>query len=359
MLQTVYINPAKESNFAKKGEKPTITEWKGAKMIRQHSIKACVREILNDVDETGLTTISMLGREGSGKTTLAKTIGHLIHEMADEPFAIKILEKHEGILNLRNFITKLEPMNYVIVFDDSSWLTANASKQQMDEIKQTSTEIRHLPGGKDCKIILIYNYHYSKALDKYLRGTGFIFVTGVQANNEKDNLIQMFGDNYSNKISEFTKKYAYAKQKKKFIFQLGKKGYFTYNYKQPFIPLLFYDNISLRFVVSPTREWIDPICSTCENSKNEPIKSNIDLDKFAEDLDYKFGKSISRQAVRIKCFQNGVNVYPKTVKQCMQYIENYLKTKVFNLEALAVHYKFDNSPTRLDAKLPDDIKIVN
>jgi len=354
MLETVYVNPVKDSNLARKGEKPTITEWKGAKMIRQHSIKACVREILNDVDETGLTTISMLGREGSGKTTLAKTIGHLIHEMADEPYTIKVLDK-EGILHLRETITKLEPMNHVIIFDDSSFLTANASKQQLDEIKQTATEIRHLPGGKDVRIVLIFNYHYSKGLDKYLRGTGFVFVTGVQANNEKDNLLQMFGENYSNKISEFTKKWAYAKQKKKFSFKLGKKGWFTYNYKQPFIPLLFYDNISLRFVVSPTREWIDPICSTCENSKNDPVKSNVDLEKFSNDLTYKFGPSIARQAVRLKCFQNGVNVYPKRVKQCMQYVDNYLSTKIFNLEELAIHFKFDNEKTRLDEKIPETI----
>ncbi len=143
--------------------------------------------------------------------------------------------------------------------------------------------------------------------------------------------------------------------KKKFTFRLGNKGFFTYPFKKPFIPVLFYNNATLRNIVTPTREFVDPICSVCSNTAKESVKSDIDLDKFADDLDYKFGKSISRQAVRIKCFQNGINVYPKTVKQCMQYIENYLKNKIFNLESLAVHYKFDNSPTRLDAKLPEGV----
>jgi len=353
MLETVYVKPVKDSNLARKGEKPTITEWKGAKMIRQHSIRAAAREILNDVKETGLTSIGLLGLQGSGKTTLAKCLGHLIHEMADEPYTIKVLDK-EGILHLRETITKLEPMNHVIIFDDSSFLTANASKQQLDEIKQTATEIRHLPGGKDVRIVLIFNYHYSKSLDKFLRGCGFTFVTGVTA-NEYDNLTQIFGVNNSAKILEFQRMYAFAKSKKKFSFKLGKKGWFTYNYKQPFIPSLFFNNISLRFVVSPIRTWIDPICSICENSKNDPVKSNVDLEKFSSDLTYKFGPSIARQAVRLKCFQNGVNVYPKRVKQCMQYVDNYLSTKIFNLEELAIHFKFDNEKTRLDEKIPDDI----
>lgn len=353
MLEIVYVNPVKDSNIARRGEKPTITTWKDTRVIRQHSIRAAVRQILNDVDETGLTTITMLGVPGSGKTTLAKAIGHLVHSMAKEPFAIKILDK-EGILHLRETITKLEPMNYFIVFDDASYLTANASKQQMDEIKQTATEIRHLPGAKDCKIILVYNYHYSKALDKGLRGTGFVFVTGVNA-NEYDNLTQLFGINYSNKISELIRMYASAKQKKKFSFQLGKKGWFTYSYKAPMIPLLFSDGISLRSVVSPSREWIDPICSICENSKKDPVKSTVDLEKFSTDFNYKFGPSIARQAVRLKCWQGGVNVYPKRVKQAMQYLDNYLSTKVFNLEELAVHFKFDNERSRLAQQLPDDI----
>ena len=350
MLQTIYVNPVKETS-SKKSEKPTITEWKGQKMIRQHSVRSCVREVLNHVQETGLVSIGILGKPGSGKTCLAKLLGHLIHEMADEPYAVKIFDK-DGLLNLKETITSLEPMNHILIMDDLSFLQASASKQQLDEIKQTATTIRHLEGGQDVRIILILNWHYSKALDKYMRGTEFLFVTNVSS-SENENLQQIFGKKYVDKIYDFQKMCSQAIVKKKFTFKLGNKGYFSYTFKKPFIPVLFFNSSTLRYVVTPLREFVDPVCSVCENSSRSSVKSDIDLDKFAEDLDYKFGKSISRQAVRIKCFQNGVNVYPKSVKQCMQYIENYLKTKVFNLEALAVHYKFDNSPTRLDEKLPE------
>lgn len=351
MMQTVYFNPVKEAK-PRSGEKPTITEWKGQKMIRQHSVRSCVREILNHVKETGLVSVGILGKPGSGKTTLGLCLGHLIHDMADEPFAVKIFDK-EGLLHLRETIAGLEPMNHVLILDDLSFLAANASKQQLDQIKQTATEIRHLPGGQDVKIILILNWHYSKALDKYMRGTEFLFVTNVSS-SENENLQQIFGKNYAQRIYEFQKMCSQAIVKKKFTFKLGKAGYFTYAFKSPFIVTLFFNNSTLRYVVTPTRQWIDPICSICENTnKQQMVKSDVDLDKFAADLDYKFGVSISRQAVRIKCFQNGINVFPKTVKQCMQYIELYLKNRIFNLEALAVHYKFDNERTRLDEKLPE------
>jgi len=352
MLQTVYINPVKETS-SKKGEKPTITKWKGVKMIRQHSVRSCVREILNYVQETDLVTVGVLGKQGQGKTTLSNLLGHLIHEMADEPFAIKSFDR-DGLMNLKEVINNMEPMNHVIILNDLSFLTATASRQELDKVRQTITTIRHLPGGTDVRIILILNWHYSKGLDKFTRGTEFMFV--VQASDEEnDNLEQLFGKRYGRKISEFQKRHLQAIVKKKFTFRLGNKGFFSYTYKKPFIPVLFYNSATLRDIVTPTREFVNPICSTCSNTVSEPVKSDIDLDKFADDLDYKFGKSISRQAVRTKCFQNGINVYPKSVKQCMQYIEKYLKNTVFNLEQLAIHYKFDNTPTRLDAKLPIEL----
>ena len=348
MLETVYVNPAKEVN-TRKGEKPTVTAWKKQPMIRNHSIRAAVREVINHVKETGLVSIGILGKPGSGKTTLAKCIGHLIHEMADEPFAVKIFDK-EGLLHLRETITNLEPMNHVLILDDLSFIQANASKQQIDQIKQTATEIRHLPGGKDVRIVLILNWHYSKALDKYMRGTEFLFVTNVSS-SENENLQQIFGKEYTKRINDFQKMCSQAIVKKIFHFRLGKKGYFTYEFKKPFIPTLFYNSISLRYVVSPTREWIDPICSVCSNISKDAIKSNVDLDKFADDLTYKFGPSVARQAVRLKCFQSGVNVYPKRVRKCMDLIDHYFKTGVFDIEALAQHYHFDNTSTRLDEKI--------
>src|SRR3990167_7229060 len=190
MIETIYKDPGNKASI-KKDTKPTVIQWKGQNMIRTQSVRAAVREVIIHVKETGLVSIGVLGKPGSGKTTLAKLLGHLIHEMADEPFAVKIFDK-EGLLHLRETIAALEPINHVLILDDLSFLQANASKQQLDQIKQTATEIRHLPGGKDVKIVLIINWHYSKALDKYMRGTEFLFVTNVSS-SENENLQQIFG----------------------------------------------------------------------------------------------------------------------------------------------------------------------
>lgn len=351
-METVYVNPLKDTSL-RKDNIPVVIPWKTTKMIRNHSIKAAVREIINHVKETGLVSVGILGKPGSGKTTLAKCIGHLIHDMADEPFAVKVFDK-EGLLHLRETIAGLEPINHVIILDDLSFLQANASKQQLDSIKQTATEIRHLPGGQDVKIILILNWHYSKALDKYMRGTEFLFVTNVSS-SENENLQQIFGKEHTRRINDFQKMCSQAIVKKKFSFQLSKKKFFTYEFKKPFIPTLFYNSISLRYVVSPTREFIDPICSVCANTSKDSLKSGVNIDKFADDISYKFGISIARQAVRLKCFQSGINVYPKKVRQCMDLIDEYFKTFVFDLEALALHYNFDTTKTRLDEKVNEDI----
>lgn len=352
MIETIYKDPGNKASI-KKDTKPTVIQWKGQNMIRTQSVRAAVREVINHVKETGLVSIGVLGKPGSGKTTLAKLLGHLIHEMADEPFAVKIFDK-EGLLHLRETIAALEPINHVLILDDLSFLQANASKQQLDQIKQTATEIRHLPGGKDVKIVLILNWHYSKALDKYMRGTEFLFVTNVSS-SENENLQQIFGKEYTKRINDFQKLCSEAIVKKKFWFRLGKKGFFTYDFKKPFIPTLFYNSINLRYVVTPTREFVDPICSICANTSKTLINSNIDINKFADDISYKFGPSVARQAVRLKCFTAGVNVYPKRVRQCLDLIDEYFKTYVFDIEALALHYNFDNTPTRLDEKINPEI----
>jgi len=335
----------------KKFEIPVTTDWKGERMIRNQSIRATVKEIVRRSESLDLVKINLIGEQSSGKTTLALTLSHLIHKMSKIPFAIKVLDE-DDLLNIEGTLKNLIPTNYVLIFDDVSFLSASASKKQIEKVKQVFTKIRHLPGGQDVKIITIFNFHYQLGLDKYLRMSHFFYYTNV-GSSELENMQKTVGVKYTTKIREFQKIYYDATTYKKFSFKLGKKGkFFTYSYRHPFIPLLFYNNSSLRFVVSPKREWVDSICSICAASKNTPMKDGINVDDFANDLSHKFGVSIARSAVRIKLFQNGMNVYPKRIKQAMQYIDKYIENKIMNLQELADFYDFKNDPTRLDEKIP-------
>jgi len=339
----------------KKSDVPVTIEWQGERMIRNHSIRAAVKEIIKISESLDVVKINIIGNPGTGKTTLAMTLGHLIHKNSDVPFAVKVLNR-ENLLDFEEMLKTLEPTNYVLLFDDVSFLGASANKKQIEIVKKAFTEIRHLEGGQDVKIVAIFNFHYNFGFDKYLRQSEFSFWTSI-GSSEMENMQKIVGMKYTPKLEQFQRLYQSALTKEKFSFNLGKKDkWFSYQYRKPFAPLLFWNNMSLRFVVFPKREWIDKICSTCINSRHVPLKDGLNVGDFANDLSYKFGKQIARTAVRIKLFQNGMNVYPKRVRQAMKYIEQYTdqnkENKTINLQELAEFFKFNSDPTRLDEKIP-------
>ena len=95
MIQTEEVI-IEDENKEKKNFKPIETKWKGEKMIRVHSIKATIREILQVAKALDVVKIGIIGDPSTGKTTLAMTLGHLIHvmsmlpEFGEIPFAFRV-----------------------------------------------------------------------------------------------------------------------------------------------------------------------------------------------------------------------------------------------------------------------------
>jgi len=351
MSETVTLVKYEESNRKKLDGRPVTIEWNKERMIRNHSIRATVKEILRITESDDVIKINIVGDTGKGKTTLALTLAHLIHKMSDIPFTVRHLTKIE-LLDFRETIKNLQPTNYVLIFDDVSFLSSLTSRHKIEELKQCFTEVRHLPGGQDIKIVAMFNFHYNFALDKYLRMADFYYWVSV-GSSEFENMQKIIGVKNTQKIQNFQKVHQVARLRKKFSFLLGKKNWFHYIYRKPFAPVLFWDGFSARTVVYPKREWIDAICSVCIASKKTPMKDGINVNDFSNDLSYKFGKQLARTAIRMKLFQNGINVFPKTVKQCMQYIDKYLDNRNVNLQEIAEFYNFKNDRTRLDEKIPE------
>jgi len=344
-----------ESSSKKKSDIPVTTTWKdGTKMIRNHSIKVTVKEILRLSNSLDVVKINIIGGPGTGKTTLATTLGHLIHQMSDIPYAIKVLNR-DNLLSFEETLKTLSPTNYVLIFDDVSFLGASANKKQIEVVKKAFTEIRHLEGGQDVKIIAIFNFHYNFGFDKYLRQSEFSYWTTI-GSSEMENMQKIVGMKNSMKLEKFQRISLTALHKDKFSFLLGKRAkkenWFTYSFRQPFAPALFWNNVSLRTVVFPKREWIDKLCSICIQSKPNLLKDGIDVKDFAEDITKKFGVGTARSAIRVKLFQNGINVFPKRFKQCLKYIDEYMENKVVNLQEIADYYNFKDDRTRLDEKIP-------
>ena len=328
---------------------PKVVKWKGENMVRKHSFIATIKEILEVSKELDVVRIGIIGNQHTGKSTLAEAIAHQVHKLSTVPFAVRIFDR-EQLLNFQNTLQTLQPANYVMVFDDVSFLGADASKKQIEMVKQATTVIRHLPGGHDVKIIIIMNYHYTLGLDKYLRQADFRYFTSV-GSSEIENMERIVGNKYMPTIRDFQKMYQQALVKKHFTMRIGPKEPFSYKYRNPFIPVLFYNNNTLRLIVSPTRQWLDKICSVCAEANGTLKQSEISVQQFKTESDQKFGPGVFEAAVKLTLFQNGMNVYANSVVAAQRYLSRALEKKQISLEELAVIYGFEITRTRLRKKL--------
>lgn len=343
---------------------PVTTTWKNARMIRNHSIRACAREILNVNRGIDVVKVNLIGSPSTGKTTLAKTLAHLIHTEATEPYVIKVFTRAE-LLDMENTLAKLQPLNHVMIFDDVSWLQAGNNKSKIDQVQKTFTEIRHLPGGQDIKVIIIFNFHYQMGMPKHLRQAHFFGFTDM-GSSETENIQKMVGLKNMTKVAEFRRATFEAGSTYKagsedeleklatFSYKLGKAGKFTYTYRQPFAPALWWNNNSLRHVVFPIREWIEPICHICSGEKTLEEKGDAALFKKIADSTYR-EKEI-RYALRIIFYQKGINLWPVEIKRALKWIEREWKVKHYDSEEIMKLYKLNDQRTRNDAPLMDQQK---
>ena len=331
----------------KKSEVPLTVVWNNERMIRVHSIRAAVREMLAYNAALDLVRVNIIGTPSTGKSTLAAVIAHLAHKLADIPYTVKRFTR-DDLLNFEEVLSKLQPTNHILIFDDISFLNATAGKRHLDKIQKTFTEIRHLPGGQDVKILAIMNFHYNMSVPKYLRQSDYFLYTSV-GSSELENTLNIIGKKYTRKLIDFRKLVQQGVTTGKVTFMMGRKGQkFEYAWRKPFAPILFWNQSSARTVVFPKREWIDNICPTCSHASTTDEVIEMNINKFDEDLKGKFGVGILRQALKIKLFNMGVSTYNKNVKRCMRYIDMYFEKEVCNPEQVADFYKLRDQRTRLD-----------
>lgn len=301
--------------------------------------------------------IGIVGLEGTGKTTMANAIGHAVHKIMKDtykiPFAVKVFYE-EDLLNFKETLKSLSPTNYVLIFDDVSFMEGSANKMQISAVKQAVTKIRHLEGGQDVKIILINNYHYTLGLDKYLRQSDFKYFTTV-GSSEIENMEKIVKSENMRKVHQFVRMIDEGLKKNYWRYQLTPKEYFKYDWQDPFIPALFYDNISVRHIISPRREFIDPVCSICSNAAGVR-HSEVPIGDFIKDGSGKFGGHVLKSAVKLKLFENGLNTYGKTYTQCKRWLDQALANKIITFEDIMLHYDMKLTKTRIDKQF---LKLVD
>lgn len=332
-------------------QRPPVIKWKGISMLRKHSFISTIEEILYKSDELDVIRIGLIGDMHSGKTTLSLAIAHRLHLDSKTPFTIKIFEKKE-LLDFKNTLAQLKPVNYIMIFDDVSFMGANANKHQITMVSEAISTIRHLKGGQDVKIILIMNYHYSKALDKFIRIADFKYITTVNS-EEGDNMATTFGKKYIAMIKDFKKwRHNATGKKKAWVIKYGRnKEPLRYDYRKPFIPVLFWNEDSLRHIITPTRQFMDAICSKCTESEGDLQDSEVPIEKFLEQGENNFGKGNWLCAVKIALHNEGKNVFGKHVVQAQRFLEKSRLKKLISLEQCAVYYDMKETSTHMKKKL--------
>ena len=300
-----------------------ITQWCGTVIARSHSMIQKVKEIAEHQNDNELTTVSIRGREGTGKTTLAITIAHLLHQHFDKfgkktlvegddygnkhirasqrGYVVKVLSR-DDLMKFSEVLSELPKQNRILIFDDLSFIKGN-----IDNIKQQVSQVRHTEGGIDLKTVLFFNFHYSKGFDKFLRDTHFIIQTSGGTEEIKNIGEILGGGKRSNSLAaKFVNIYIKFNKQKKISIPMSRPGtvpsrVITYDYSRPFRLALFYDGMSPRFMVYPSAGQSgssDPLgvqkCQIC----NQVQKLDINLDSVNEWLVDRFGKAVMGIAMK-------------------------------------------------------------
>ncbi len=332
--------------------KPSVIQFLGVRMVRSHSIQAVAREIVNMSMNQDMISISAIGKQSSGKTQLFFTLSHLIHKFAKIPYQISFFGKQE-LLDLENTVKKLKPTNQIVILDDIAFLKgAGATSSDIDKIQEILSRIRHLPGGKDVRIILMKGFQYSKSIPPFLRQADMNFISTVDASDDIEALI---GKKYSAKLKQLGQLRAQGAQTNKFVYEMGGGKRVIYEWKKPFLPFLYVTGYGARLIMSPLRSFIDPICNTCNPADTEHEEKSEDVKAFLDKFMARFNDgNVVRTAVKIKLIQQGVNVFSPRICQAIKYIEKEQENKIISIESLASALELTPTKTILYPKTNED-----
>ena len=148
-----------------------------------------IKRIVDHNKRAMYTGITMIGMSGSGKTTLTNKIIHKIHMMG-EKYVVKRWNGRD-MLDLDKHLGELEVGKpHIMVFDDASYTMEDAGKSDIARLANALTTIRHIV---KARVIIIINFHYTRATKKFFRNQHFTFLTSVSV-EEMSNLSDMYKD---------------------------------------------------------------------------------------------------------------------------------------------------------------------
>ena len=197
------VSMHQESGGTAYRDKVTTFNYKGKRIpvpIRWHP-NSVIRRIVEHNKRSQYTGVTMIGMSGTGKTTLTNKIIHQAHVMG-ESYIVKRFNGHE-MMRLDEHIKKMKVgFPHILVFDDASYTMEDAKSADIARLANALTTIRHV---LQSRVIIIINFHYSKATKKFFRNQHFTFMTSISV-EELSNFQEMYKDKM-NVVRQFARQY--------------------------------------------------------------------------------------------------------------------------------------------------------
>ena len=258
-------------------DKVTTYNYKGKRIpvpIRWHP-NAVIRRIVEHNKRSQYTGVTMIGMSGTGKTTLTNKIIHQAHVLG-ESYIVKRFNGHE-MMKIDEHIKKMKKgFPHILVFDDASYTMEDAKTADIAKLANALTTIRHV---LQSRVIVIINFHYSKATKKFFRNQHFTFMTSVSV-EEMSNFQEMYKDKM-NVVRQFARQYNNMTLRGFFQVPVSsfEKRVIRYTMNEPFRIALVAEIADLHFMV-----YDRDGCSEC--LPKQEAKKALKLDTVNEIVDH-------------------------------------------------------------------------
>lgn len=292
-----------------------------------------VGRILRYIDRTGFMGILNIGMSGTGKSTWSRMLVHMLHQQRH--FIVHWYSR-DDIQHLDQAIKSLEKgLNHIMVFDDASFSLDKLKKEDVMDIAQKLTYIRHEVKGQ---VIIMMNIHYSKAIQRFFRNVPFVFLTSITMEE-----VNTFMDTWPHgkwKFRDFAYYFHSMMMNGSWEFEVDKWAgkHVSYATDKPFRLGVAMEGNHIHFFF-----YLKTSCSLCDPSANS--KRQIDSDQFVDHFVSSYGKDRARAMLRWYAFtRHGKKVIDSKRLAIWHTIAEYDKNNRIDWDV--VNNVLDNTTTR-------------
>lgn len=295
-------------------------------LLIEQSPVTLAKHILHHNSLHGYTLVTLIGKSGTGKSTMTRMMTHYLHAKAESVYGktyVPLWFKQKDIESLDDIIASLEVgVNRILNFEDVSFTFNDSDPGELEEVMRKLTYIRHT---LKANVIIQMQIHYSKALDKFLRD-GDVKIITSSSDEEKENLKRLFGRDGNKAIRLFASKYHSMETNGFWSTQVSMTKMFKYQVQNPFRLALVSDVGKLHNVL-----YHDVSCEYCKPKFGEGLGEEKKYDNYQTGEYLKQVAdtySLSRLRTILKTwmyFKEGINVLEPNGKHVMSKLTEYFQ----------------------------------